>query len=147
MGTYYQASNYDKREIISLSYITNIKYGSFHCWTLQVAILTVFLGADYHRQTALPPGWVGRWAGNRVFIENDGADNESDWWFEDRDSMTGAPVYSERDRERSDVGMLFLAELQAKGLLQKWLTAIELKFPPLDSDLKDLQEWSDKYYA
>lgn len=107
MGTYYEVSNYDKHEVISLSAIANIKSGSFDPQhSLQTAILNTFLGWSWPRHgiKGLTSEWVGRWAKCRVVIESDAEDNESDDW-----------------NDTFDAGMAFLIHLDRLGALEEFL--------------------------
>ena len=141
MGTYYQISNYDKKEEISLSSVTNIKYGSVHGWTLQTAILMVFLGSDFHRMgLKIPDEWVGRWARDSIVIENDAEDNESDHWSDGLE---------EREWERQDAGMLFLSDMDKRGLLMKWLEVTGLDTGGFGEEYmwEQLKKWTKLYDA
>lgn len=98
MGTYYRLVNLDKREIIDLPDVANIKYGAYAIWGLQSAILNTFLGFSWSREHFDVASWCGRWAGDRIRLENDGAD------WEHPDCAGNWP----------DVGMEFLSWLEAK---------------------------------
>lgn len=132
MGTYYQVVNYDKKEYICLSSIANIKYGAYTQWSYQVAILTVLLGSSYYREIDLPKEFVGKWAKDRIIIENDSEDNESDDWDENIE-----------DRDTKDIGMFFLAKLRKGGKLAKWLEIVKQNFD--DWQLKELDKWIVQY--
>ena len=109
MGTYYQVVNYDKHEVIDLFEVTNIKAGAFEAWSLQTAILNTFLGFSWRGELSWPE-WTGRWAGDRIEIQNDatvyppGKDtDEGDW---------------------PDAGMMFLSDLKRRGVLQRWIDRV-----------------------
>jgi hypothetical protein len=102
MGAYYRIDNHDKCESIDLYQVTNIKAGAFQRWSLQQAVLNVFLGfaLDYRW-----PEWSGRWELNRIRIHCDGEDDApSDEW--------------------PDAGILFLTDLDKRGDLDGWIRYI-----------------------
>jgi len=103
MGTYYQYTNYTKKEIICCSGIASIKWGAFAGWSLQGAILNTFLGFDW-RGSNKYPCWSGRWKGDKIALEADCDDNESDDW-----------------ETVKDVGEEFIIVLRDKGILNEWL--------------------------
>ena len=107
MGVYYQIANYDKRELIDLYAVTNIKRDAFSQWSLQTAILNTFLGFSWPDFPYDLGTWVGRWKRDRIQIQYD-AEDESD----------------ERDEEQEnwpDAGMMFLAWLDSHGWIDKWM--------------------------
>jgi hypothetical protein len=108
MGTYYRFDNHDKKESIDPYAVENIKYGCMTSWSLQHAILTVFLGFNFYRSNIDLGEWVGRWSLDRIRIHNDGEDDsESDTW--------------------PDVSMKFLTYLDEHGMLEKWLRGAGLR--------------------
>lgn len=107
MGNYYRIDNWDKKETIDPYEVANTKYEAFTCYSLQIAILTVFLGFG-HRGSRVKLGeWVGRWNLNRIHIHNNGEDdNESD--------------------DFKDVSTAFLKFLGDTNQLSNWLAPIDL---------------------
>ncbi len=102
MGTYYQYANLDRQEIISLAAVANINAGGFGGWSLQAAVLQCFLGFDF-RSRCYFDGWTGRWAGQRIQLESDAEDHESDEW----------------DHPACDAGVAFVLHLHRVGDLQR----------------------------
>lgn len=121
MGAYFQYVCLDRKEVISLSSVANIKGGAYTQWGLQTAILQVFLGGprgrDYNPgnddlwSIKLNPLPLGLWQGLRVAIECD--DYGPNWT-------------RKSDVDWPDVGMLFLLWLREKGILVQWLKARDL---------------------
>ena len=130
MGVYYQVANYDKKELIDLYTVANIKFSAFSRWSLQGAILNTFLGFGwaYFGERHELNEWVGRWRLNRVQIQSD-ADDDSD---ERDDEQEGWP----------DAGMLFLAFLDSRNLLDAWIAYAGLtqEWDGMEGT-KDLRKW------
>ena len=102
MGTYYRIDNHDKKESIDPYDLANIKYGCIAGWSLQHAILGVFLGFDYNRSCNLGKNWVGRWELDRIRVHSDSEnDSECDKW--------------------KDVSRDFLGDLFTAGILGRWM--------------------------
>lgn len=112
MGTYYQINNETKEECICLSHFTTIKYGAFGPSSLQMAILTVFLGFEWHRSGVDFGPYLGRWIKDGLRIANDSEDDLQDF---------------------PDVGSEFLVYLAKKETLLAWLRHIEYYYGLGDS--------------
>jgi hypothetical protein len=130
MGVYYLIANHDKKEMINLYLVTANNRGSFTRWSIQNAILNVFLGIGYAWESA-PDSWAGRWAKDRIEIQNDATTYPSG---EDAD-----------EAEYKDAGMMFLADLQKRGVLNQWVKAIgwEEYWAGMCGD-KGLKKWKDE---
>ena len=105
MGTYYRIDNHAKQECIDLCYISSIKRGAFQSWSLQHAVLNVFLGFD-SPDFNCGKEWVGRWELNPIRIHSD---------YEDDSACDSWP----------DAGMQFIEYLYDKGVLQDFLRAFD----------------------
>jgi hypothetical protein len=130
MGIYYQVANYDKQELIDLYAVTNIKYSAFSNWSLQSAILNVFLGfgSPYFGSRYDMTPWVGRWKLDRIQIQSD-ADDDSD-------------TRDDQQENWPDAGMHFLLFLHDRGWLDEWLVYVGWKEHWLAmNSAEDLLQW------
>lgn len=126
MGTYYQYTNYTKKEEISLSSIANIKQSAFVRYSIQIAILNTFLGFGRFQSP-----YVGIWKKDSIALENDSIGNESDDWEYDA-------------ADRRDKGMEFLAYLHLKHILVDWLKEMNLD-DWVKTDLSYMQKKLDQW--
>lgn len=110
MGTYYQIVNYTKHERIFMDDVANIKHGAFEVWSLQGAILNIFLGFAWPSHGLNFGSFVGRWAGDQIEIQNDARHyehpNDEEHWL--------------------DAGMLFLANLDQANFTPQFMKIIDL---------------------
>ena len=111
MSTYYQIDNLDRRESIVLDGV--FSSGDLSGRSLHMAILKTFLGFPWPRCSLRLGAWIGYWSGERIRISNDSEDPEDG----------GSPDWP-------DVGLRFLSDLLAKGLLDGFLLASDITLAP-----------------
>lgn len=99
LGTYYMVVNADKHEVLDMCFAgANIKRGGYLCPSIQHAVLSMLLGMAWN--TSAPKEFVGRWACDRIQIQNDGTSYPNEW---DTDLWTDPIV---------DVGVLWIEHLE-----------------------------------
>jgi hypothetical protein len=129
VGTYYRLENHDRRELIFLNGVANVKYEAFHAGSLQMAILAVFLGFSHEIDDER---WMGRWKLNRVRL------------YGDNEPGTDFAPEGEDPNEWPDAGMAFLIDLERRQILKPWLEDIGWDCPYVEIERLLSTRWAQE---